>query len=252
MRAAPSFAPVSRAKAIPPEEIVRRLLGRFGDRTYVRRIEIGALPPRRRLKGFFPADRLPRDATWAYIDAPKADSTMLGRWETALIGGALRDDFCSAGGQSLAGWSIGDVVHGVSDGSNALGQRFPNPSVSAFRKRVRLIGRKYGFRVESLRLLRPRQLAPVLVVETSRDRKKFVPDVPEIMSLLDPRTRGLGGVVAVTFEGFFFEARDADGPFVQVDNVYRGEVSGGQWSWNRCIYPYEHTGFFGGKPCPPS
>ena len=58
-------------------------------------------------------------------------------------------------------------------------------------------------------------------------------DVPAIMRLLDP-IRSAGTQTAVTFEGIY----------------YRGEVMGGQWSWNRCVYPYEHSEPFGAKPCP--
>src|SRR5205085_8167693 len=138
---------------------------------------------------------------------------------------------------------------GVSDRTQGLEQRFPNPSPAVFRRRVRLIGRRYGFSVEELRLLEPRQLAPLLVVRTERDRKAFVHDVPAIMKLLDPVSSG-NGATAVTFEGFFLEARDARGPFVRVENVYRGETEGGQWWWNRGAYPYAHSEPFGAKPCP--
>jgi hypothetical protein len=133
----------------------------------------------------------------------------------------------------------------VSDRSQSFEQRFPNPSPAAFRARVALIGRRYGFQVASLRLLHPFQTAPLLVVETTRDRKAFVHDVPAIMDLLDPRNG-----TAATFEGFLFEAQDAKGAFVRVENVYRGEVMGGEWSWNRCVYPYPHSEPFGAKPCP--
>ena len=262
MRSAPSFASAQGANPRLPGEIVRRLLARFGDRAHVQRIEIGAPPPHSRLKGFFPGRRPPSDGLWAYIDAPYAAATPAAHvgepeaaararaaWETELIGGALRDDFCSAGGRSFVGWSIGDQVRGVSDGTFALGQRFPNPTPKAFRRRVSAVGERYGFRIASLRLLRPRELAPLLVVETSRGREAFVHDVPAIMSLLDPISNG-GGHSAVTFEGFFFEARDAKGAFLRVENVYRGEIMGGQWSWNRCAYPYEHSEPVGAKPCP--
>ena len=101
----------------------------------------------------------------------------------------------------------------------------------------------------SLRLLRPLDYAPLLVVSTDRDRKEFVHDVPEIVALLNP-TSSAGDNTAVTFEGFFFEARDAKGPFVSVENVERGEAMGGQWSWDRCVYPYPHSEPPGAPPCP--
>ena len=160
-------------------------------------------------------------------------------WETLLAWGALRDDFCDAGGRPLVGSSVSPDVSGLSD--HPFGQRFPNPSPARFRARVAAVGERFGFRVVALDLLRPRGLAPLLVVSTERERKAFVRDVPEIMSLLDPQARDERGV-AVTFEGFFFEARDAKGPFVHVASAHRGTSMGSQWSWDRCVYPYPHLG----------
>jgi hypothetical protein len=259
-QAAPSFAPAR--TAIPPDELVRRFLARLGDRTFIERIELGSPPPRHKTKGFFRARPPPGDALWAHITARKAGLTvslhptqeeigarMLAEWEVDLAMGALRDDFCDAGGRPLVGSSISGVVRGVSDAGEALNQRFPNPSPQAFGMRVAAVGKHYGFHALSIRLLRPRQLAPIVIVRTDRDRKAFVQDVPAVMGLLDPRSSSKNRG-AVTFEGFFFEARDARGPFVRVDNVYRGEVMGGQWSWNRCAYPYVHSEPLGAKPCP--
>jgi hypothetical protein len=260
---APSVAPRRTAHPTPPAEIVRRLLARFGDRSYVRRIELGPPPPRtlRHLKGWFAGVRPPRDALWADIRAPAVNSLpadptpeqardeMLAEWEVALVEGALRDDFCAAGGRPLVGWSVSGVPMGVSDRTFALGQRFPNPAPAAFRARVAAVGVRYGFRAESLRLLRPRGYAPLLVVSTDRDRKEFVHDVPAIVSLLNP-TASAGARTAFTFEGFFLEARDAKGPFVRVESVQRGEAEGGEWSWDRCVYPYPHSMPVGAQPCP--
>jgi hypothetical protein len=258
MRSAPSFVSSRRGKPVRPAEIVRRLLARFGEPNHVHRIVIGAPPPRSQIRGFFPGRRPPSDGLWAYIDAPYAieaprtlgaSARPLARWETELVGGALRDDFCSAGGRPLVGWSVGDQVSGISDGTFALGQRFPNPPPKAFLKQVRQVGKAHGFRITLLKLYRPRQLAPLLVVRTSRERKAFVKDVPAILSLLNPTSNG-SGHTAVTFEGFFFEARDAKGAFLQVLNAYRGEIMGGQWSWDRCVYPYRHSEPVSAKPCP--
>jgi hypothetical protein len=253
---APSVPALKTVNATPPTELVRRLLARFGDPSFVRGIEIGAPP---KLQGVFPKEP-PTDALWAYISAPLANQVAppgitpdeagqrtLAYWETELIGGALRDDFCRAGNQSLMGWSVSGQVHGISEG--ALNQRFPNPSPSEFRTRVAAVGKRYGFTATSVRFVRPRELAPIVVVETDRDRKKFVADVAAIVDLLDPRSSS-GHRGAVTFEGFFFEARDAKGPFVRVYNAYRGEIMGGQWSADPCAYPYEHGGPVRAKPCP--
>jgi hypothetical protein len=245
MRGAPSVPASPSAHPTPPRELVRRLLERFGDRSVIRSIRVGAPPPHRKLRHVFPGERPPADALWAYISAPRAveedgAALALAKWETALVGGALRDDFCRAGGRPLVGWSVaGQPDSGISDGTFALNQRFPNPSRREFRNRVDLVGKRYGFRATSVRFLRPRELAPIVVVETDRDHKEFVADVPAIVDLLDPRSTS-GKQIAVTFEGIFFEARDADGPFVRVLNAYRGESMGGQWSADPGSYPYPH------------
>jgi hypothetical protein len=173
----------------------------------------------------------------AGITPDEASRRTLAYWETKLIGRAVRDDFCRAGSQSLTGYSVSGSVQGISKG--ALNQRFPNPSPNEFRGRVTLVGKSYGFRAMSVRFVRPRELAPIVVVQTGRERKKFIADVAAIVDLLDPRSssRHRG---AVTFEGFVFEARDAKGPFVRVYNAYRGEIMGGQWSAEPGTYPYGH------------
>jgi hypothetical protein len=200
------------------------------------------------IKGYYGGVRPPFDAQWAYVSV-RHGRQMVASWEANLVAGGLRDDLCAAGGAPLVGWTTGRDGMRVADQSYALEQRFPNPTAQVFRRRVQLVAKRYGFRVASLRLLRPRQLAPLLVVETDRNRKAFVADVQAILALLDPTTSG-HGATALTFEGFFFEARDAKGPFVRTENVYRGEVEGGEWSWSRCAYPFQHSEPLGAKPCP--
>lgn len=239
---------------MPPRKIARRLLARFGDRSLIRGIEIGKPPPQRLLRHIFPGERPPEDAVWAYFNAPSASidardhptpermqEYALARWQTALAGGALRDDFCRAGGPTLAGWTISrTMIDGtVSDQTFALNQRFPNPSPEEFRSRAALAGKKFGFQVESIRFLRPRELAPIMLVRTNRDRKAFIRDIPTILDVLDPKSVSRHRS-AMTFEGIFFEARDSKGAFARLDNAYRGEIMGGQWSAERDAYPYPH------------
>jgi hypothetical protein len=234
MRAAPSYR--ARQTGTRPNVLARRLLARLGDRSVIHRIDIGRRPPKKE-RDFHPRRKLPKDAVWAYIDAAKASP--LASWETELVAGALRDELCNAGGPALAGWSVSGQVAGMSTTEDAFNQRFPNPSPAKFRARVAAVGKLYDFRPVSIRLLRPRQLAPLVVLETDRDRKEFIADVAAIMKLLDPQSFSKHQV-AMTFEGFFLEARDRRGPFVRVDDVYRGDVGGGQWSAERDAYPYPH------------
>jgi hypothetical protein len=250
MRAAPSLPEHSVAHPASPARLAQLLLQRFGDRRYVRRVLFAGPPPitLSHVKGYYGGVRPPFDAQWAYISV-RLGRQMVASWEANLVAGGLRDDLCAAGGAPLVGWTTGRDGMRVADQNYALEQRFPNPTAQAFRRRVQLVGKRYGFRVASLRLLRPRQLAPLVVVQTDRNRKAFVADVPAILALLDPTTSG-PGATALSFEGFFFEARDAKGPFVRTENVYRGEVEGGEWSWSRCVYPFQHSEPLGGKPCP--
>lgn len=101
------------------------------------------------------------------------------------------------------------------------------------------VGKRYGFTVKSIQLLKPRQFAPVVSVETERDRNEFVRDVSEITALLDPVSFAKGRV-AYTFEAFFFEARDAKGLFVRTYGLRRGITQGGQWADAGGDYPFPH------------
>lgn len=249
LRSAPSY--VVRPRHVAPGAIVRRVLANLGDHRFVQRIELGPPPPiTRQHNGWFGRARPPRNALWAYVADPEANDRFgakppaaavlrnsIAEWEAELVFGALRDELCANGGPPLVGWTSSGTTRGVSDAGQALGQRFPSPSPAAFRERLRAVGERYGFRVVSLRLVRAAQLAPLVVVRTDRPAKSFVRDVPAIMQLLDPRNRN-----AITFEGFYFEAENAKGSFVSVFNVQRGEVMGGQWSANPCLYPYPHGG----------
>jgi hypothetical protein len=148
------------------------VLGRLGDDRFVRRIEIGKPPPITfQHTGYWGRSRPPADALWAYISAPAPNGARppatdyeLASWEVSLVTGALRDEFCAAGGRPLVGWSRGAHRIGLSDAAQPFNQRFANPTPAAIRRTLGELGSRYGFEVESLRLLRPLQLAPVVIV----------------------------------------------------------------------------------------
>lgn len=252
---APSYAPARTRNSppTPPREIVEHFLARFGDRRYIRSITLGpasaTIGTHIRALMQYGGHHPPADALHAYIHAPLANYKNQARhpaaaqaleygiaeYEASLVGGALRDDFCSAGGAPLISWS--GESHGYANGL-ALEQRFPNPTPAAFRHRVALVGRRLGFYVASLRLLRPEQFAPLLIVRTSRPRKEFVRDAGKIMTLLDPTSFAPHlRRVAETFEGFFFAAEDARGPFIFFAQGSRGESEGHSWVANLCLVP---------------
>jgi acetolactate synthase regulatory subunit len=251
LRVAPSFAPPPRRRTVTPRAVVHQLLKQFGDRRFIRSIRLAPAPPAtgKRVRALYAGGHPPKDALAAQIitvndgyaqaerPSPRLSLTnAILTWEAGLIGGALRDDLCAAGGPPLVIWS-GGGSSGTSDRVFALEQRFPDPSPASFRRRVARVGRRYGFRVVSLRLLRARQLAPLLIVGTSRPRAAFAHDIPKIMDLLDPASVS-DHRTADMFEGFFFGAEDSRGPFVEVQDLSRGESEGGQWSADPCDYPY--------------
>ncbi len=251
-RVAPSYAPRPQRHHVSPAEIVRRFLARFGDRRYIHSITFRAPPPPvgHNIHVLYAGGHPPADQLDAVIHAPLANQYAdvrrtpaqnltygIAEWEAGLVFGALRDDFCSAGGAPLV-WASGDGG-GMADKLFALEQRFPNPSPAVFRHRVKLVAERYGFSVVSLRLLDPEQLAPLLVVRTSRNREQFARDVPRILALLDP-TSSTRNQSAATFEGFFFAAEDAKGPFLFTDGSRRGTGEGGEWAAAENLYPFPH------------
>lgn len=251
---APSYAPAPRSQPIPPAVVAQRLLARFGDRRYIHSITFAPAPPAvgSRVHVYYAGGHPPRDALTATVVSSGAQppsghptptqtlTTAIVSYEAGLVDGALRDDMCAAGGAPLVSTNGADGGS-FSETGFALEQRFPNPSPAAFRQHVMLVGRRYGFHIASLNLLKPQQLAPLLIVDTNRNRKAFVHDMPKIVSLLDP-TNNAGHRTADTFEGFLLAAEDSHGPFAEMESLSRGEAEGGEWSWNPCVYPYPTIG----------
>lgn len=235
IRAAPSLPLRSPLPHRSAAGVAAGVLAQLGDHRYVRHVILAPVPShaRRRAKAYFAGIEPPRYARWAYISV--VGHSALADWEGALVAGAVRDALCANGGPPLVAWSVKGADGGFSDYAYPFEQHFPNPTAAAFRRRVRLVARRYGFRIVELRLLHPSQLAPLLIVSTDRPRKQFIADLPAIVSALNPRNDQ-----ATTFEGFYLEARDSDGPFVRTDNVNRGEIEGGEWSANHNDYPYPH------------
>ncbi len=264
---APSYAPAPRAHPIAPAVVAKRILARLADRRYVRSIVFSPAHPavgsaRRTL---YAGGQPPADALQAKIVVPDVTASLSNRhptpeqslqagiaqYEGDVVGNALRDDLCDAGGAPLVYWASGNGGGGFAESFRALDERFPNPSPAAFRKRVALVGKRYGFTVASLRLLRPRQIAPLLIVRTDRPRKAFVRDIPQIMELLNPHSFA-GHRNAETFEGFFIAAEDAKGPFTFSASVVRNDQSGSGWAASRCLWPDGGIGpiVTTQKPCP--
>lgn len=126
----------------------------------------------------------------------------------------------------------------------APGQRFANPPTPELRRRLFGAARRYGFEVVSLKLLRPRQLAPAIIVRTRR-YGPLVRAMRTLMKALDPRTPARSDWLGWRYEGFYFEAQDERGvPVFVVENFWRGGEGGGGGQWARCerYLPFDFSG----------
>ncbi len=119
-------------------------------------------------------------------------------------------------------------------------QRFANLRASEFRRRLDAAAARYDLTVKSVRLLHPRQVAPLVIVQTHHDLA-LARAIPAIEKSLDPHT-GHNDQRGWAFEAFLFEAQDERGvPFVVIENAFRGGNGyGGQWARSEALFPFAH------------
>jgi hypothetical protein len=133
--------------------------------------------------------------------------------------------------RQLAQW-VADIAHrGRADPS----QRFANLTTRRFRRRLAAAASRYDFTVKRVRFYRPRQLAPLVIVQT-RHYLALARAIPAIERSLNPDLTGWA------FEGFFLEAQDERGvPFITVSDALRGPGGGGgQWARSDRLFPFAH------------
>lgn len=120
------------------------------------------------------------------------------------------------------------------------GQRFANLSARVFRLRLAAAAARYHFTVKQVQFLHPRQVAPLVIIQTRR-YLAITRGLPAIESSLDPHT-GHSDQRGWAFEAFFLEAQDERGvPFIVVSNSLRGpRPGGGQWARSDQLYPFAH------------
>jgi glycosyltransferase involved in cell wall biosynthesis len=120
-------------------------------------------------------------------------------------------------------------------------QRFDNLDSAVLRQRLDAAARRYDFHVVSFRLLRPRQLAPRIVVSTTH-YLRLARATNWILKRLDPKAPTGDDRTGWRYEGFYFEADDEHGvPFLVAFNFLRGpHAGGGQWARSDRLFPFEH------------
>ena len=109
------------------------------------------------------------------------------------------------------------------------------------RRRLDAAARRNDFEVASLRLLRPRGLAPRIVART-KHYVELAHAAPRILRRLDPKVATGDDRSGWRYEGFYFEADDEHGvPFLLVFNFLRGpHAGGGQWARSDALFPFAH------------
>lgn len=125
------------------------------------------------------------------------------------------------------------------------GRRFPKPhfhslSASQLRARLAVAAARYHFTVKNVQFLHPRQVAPLVIVQTRHYLAMAHAFGGILYKSLDPLKRHLRP--KETFEAFFFEAQDERGvPFIIVAYDARGRgAGGGMWARSEELYPGPH------------
>ena len=119
--------------------------------------------------------------------------------------------------------------------------RFPSPSRAVLMHRLRRAQARYGFQIVSVRMLRPLQLAPVIVIQSER-KQSTARATAVIIDLFDPRRVTKANPSGFAYEGYFLEARDKHGvPYLATFNHWRvPHVGGGEWAAAESLYPFPH------------
>jgi hypothetical protein len=111
--------------------------------------------------------------------------------------------------------------------------RFDSPPRAELLTRLRHEAAEHQFHIVSLQMLHPDQLAPMVIVSTSR-YESLARAAAGILKSLNGRKFG-------RYEGFYFEARDERGvPFFTTETLRRDRVEGGEWARSEALYPFPH------------
>jgi hypothetical protein len=118
---------------------------------------------------------------------------------------------------------------------------FPSPSRAVLVKSLGRARRLYGFQLVSVTMLRPVQLAPVIVVRSDR-KLALARAVPTIIHIFNPRHVTRRNPSGYAYEAYFLVAQDRHGvPYLATFNFMRApRIGGGQWAASEKLYPFPH------------
>ena len=118
---------------------------------------------------------------------------------------------------------------------------FPSPSRVVLMRRLRQAQKLYGFRIVTVKMMRPLQGAPVIVIRSDR-KHAIARATPRIIDLFDPQRPTRTNAGGYAYEGYFFTAQDGRGvPYLATFNHWRPpHVGGGEWAADESLYPFPH------------
>jgi hypothetical protein len=118
---------------------------------------------------------------------------------------------------------------------------FPSPPRHVLLQRLHRSESRFGFSLVRVTMLRPLQLAPVVVIR-SDDEQAIARATPQIVAGFDPHRVTKENPSGFAYEGIFFLAETSKGvPYLAVFNHWRApHVGGGQWAARESLYPYPH------------
>jgi hypothetical protein len=152
--------------------------------------------------------------------------------------GASRPSPKAAVAQAKTEW-LKEVRFAARSGDRA--RDFPSPSRAVLVNRLERARRLYGFQVVGVTMLRPLQLAPVIVIQSDR-KLALARAVPTIIQIFNPRHVTRRNPSGYAYEAYFLVAQDRHGvPYLATFNFMRApRIGGGQWAASERLYPFPH------------
>jgi len=142
-----------------------------------------------------------------------------------------------AGRRTLVYWH-----HGLRQGVRERPRmRFDNLTPAELRRRLDKAADENGFDVVSLKLRRPRQMAPEVVIRTTH-YVEVAESAKNWLESVDPKRPTKDDRTGWRFEGFYLRADDEHGvPLFIVYNTMRGiSPGGGMWARSEPLFPFGH------------
>jgi len=126
-------------------------------------------------------------------------------------------------------------------GRSGSKQLIDNLPRSELRRRLAALAKAGDFTIVRVEFLRPRQLAPVVIVRT-KHYLELARSTATILHQIDPKLKTNDDRTGWRYEGFFFQAQDQRGiPFLGAFNFWRGpHAGGGQFARSDPLFPFPH------------